>query len=94
MPDKVWVGKMNDDVEILLKARRIPESDENYPKDPMHMYTEIAAAMKRIGAVLSVLPSGLYTVEANDDCKCPLGLIQAAQNQRQTIIGGLAKLLK
>ena len=40
----------------------------------------------------------LYTIEANDkipaNCKYPLALIQAAQNQIQTNTGALAKLLK
>ena len=49
-------------------------------------------------AVLNDLPGQLYTVEANDkipdNCKYPLPLIQAAQNQKQTNTGGLAKLPK
>ena len=54
--------------------------------------------MKRNEAVLTELPGELYTIEANvkipDNCKYPLALIQAAQNQKQTNTGGLPKLLK
>ena len=55
-------------------------------------------AMKRNEAVLNNLPVELYTVGAKnkipDNCKYLLTLIQAAQNQKQTNTGGLAKLLK
>ena len=96
--NKARVGNIDDDVEKLLKARFIHEYGENYPKDAWHMIAENQPAMKRNEAVLSDLPGELYTIEANDkipdNCKYPLALIQAAQNQKQTNAGGLAKLLK
>ena len=64
MLNKVRVGNI-DDVENLLKARFIGESDENYPKDVLHMYAENEPAMKRNEAVLNDLPGQLYTIEAN-----------------------------
>ena len=86
--NKVWVGN-DDDVENLLKARFIHESDENYPKYPLHIYAGNEPTMKRHEAVLNELPGELYTIEANDkipdNCKYPLALMQAAQNQKQTI---------
>ena len=36
---------MDDDAENLLKARFMCESDENYPKDALHMYAENEPAM-------------------------------------------------
>ena len=55
-------------------------------------------AMKRNEAVLNELPGEIYTIEANDkiadNCKYPLTLIQAFQNQMQISTGGLQKLLK
>ena len=85
---KVRVGNIDDEVEKLLKARFIDESDENYPVDVLHMYTENKPAMKRNEAVLNNLPSELYTIEADDkildNCKYPLALIEAAQNQKPT----------
>ena len=36
--NKVRVGNIDDDVENLLKARFIRETDENYPEDALHMY--------------------------------------------------------
>ena len=96
--NKARVGNIDDDVEKLLKARFIHEYGENYPKDAWHMIAENQPAMKRNEAVLSDLPGELYTIEANDkipdNCKYPLALIQAAQNQKQTNAGGLAKLFK
>ena len=35
---KVQVGNIDDDVENLLKARFVFESDEKYRKDAFHMY--------------------------------------------------------
>ena len=91
-------GNIDDDAERLLKARFISESDENYPKDALHMYAENEPAMERNEAVLNDLPGELYNVEADDkvpdNCKYPLAMIEAAQNQKQTNTGGLAKLLE
>ena len=96
--NKVQICNIDDDVENLLKARFIHESDKNYPKDALHMYTENEPTMKRIEVPLNDLPHQLYTIKASDkipdNCKYPLALIQAAQNQKQTTTGGLAKLLK
>ena len=76
--NKVRVGNIDDDVENLLRARFICESDETYPKDE--------PAMKRHEAVLNDLPGDPYTIEVidkiPDNCKYPLALIQAAQNQK------------
>ena len=41
----------DDDVENLLTARFKCESDENYPKDALHMYTEKEPAMERNEAI-------------------------------------------
>ena len=35
--NKVRIANIDDDVENLLKERFIFESDENYPKDALHM---------------------------------------------------------
>ena len=50
--NEVWVGSIGDDVENLLKARFICESDKNSPK--------------RNEAVLNELPGERDTEEAND----------------------------
>ena len=54
--------------------------------------------MKRNDAVLSDLPDKIYTMEADDkildNFKYLVAAIQAAQNQKQTNTGGLAKFLK
>ena len=78
--NKVWVGNINDDVENVVNARCICESDENYPKDALDMYAENEPPMKRNEAVLNDLPGQLYAIEANgkipDNFKYPLALIQ------------------
>ena len=51
--NKVRVGNIDDDVENLLKARFIRESDENYPKDALHMCGENEPAMKRNETILN-----------------------------------------
>ena len=61
--NKVRVSNIDDDVEKLLNARFIHKSDENYPKDALHMYVENELAMKRNEAALNDLPSELYTIE-------------------------------
>ena len=84
--NKVRVGNIDDDVENLLKAKLINESDENYSKDTLHMYGENEAAMKKNKVVLNNLPGELYTIQANDkvpdDCKYALALIKAAWNKK------------
>ena len=60
--NKVRVGNIDDDLEKLLKARFIHESDENYPIDVLHMYAKNKPAMKRNEAVLNNLPGELYTI--------------------------------
>ena len=98
MLSKVRLGNINDDVESLLKARFIREFDENYPKYVLRMYAENETAMKGNEAVLNELPGELQTIEVNnkvpDNCKHPLALLEASQNQKETNAGDLAKLLK
>ena len=60
MQNKVRAGNIDDDAEKLLKVRVISESDVNYPKDVLHMYTENKPAMERNEAVLNDLPGELY----------------------------------
>ena len=80
--NKFQVVNIDDDVEKLLKARSIHKSDENSPKDALHMYAENEPAIKRNDAVLNDLPGELYTIEADDKIpgNCTLATIQAAQN--------------
>ena len=95
---RIRFGNVDDDVENLLKARFIHESDENYPKAALHIYAKNELAMKKNEAVLNELPGELYRIEANDkipdNCRYSLTLTQAAQNQKQINTGGLAKFLK
>ena len=51
--NKVRIANIDDDVENLLKERFIFESDENYPKDALHMNAENEPARKRNEAVLN-----------------------------------------
>ena len=66
MLNKFRVGNIDDDDEKLLKARFIHESDENYPKDALHMYSVNEPTMKWNNAVLNDLPGDLYKIEAAD----------------------------
>ena len=65
----------------IYKVRFQCESDENYPKDALHLYAEEKPAMKRNEVKQS-------------NSKSPQALIQDAQNQKKTNTGGLAKLMK
>ena len=76
----VRVGKIDDDVEKLLKPRFIDESDENYLKDALHMNAENEPAMKRTDAVLNNLLGELYTIMADD--KIP-GIVNTHWQQKQ-----------
>ena len=63
MLNKVRVGNVDDDVEQLLRARSVCDSDENYyPKDALHMYAENEAAIGRNEAFLNNLPGELFTL--------------------------------
>ena len=57
--NKIWVGRIDDDVENLLKASFICESDESYAKVTLHMYAKIDSFMKRNKAILNDLPAEL-----------------------------------
>ena len=91
------VGKTDDDVQELLKARFINESDKNYPKEALQIYAENERAMKKNTFVLNDLRDELYTIivtdKVPDNCKYQMTLMQAAQNQKETITGDLAILL-
>ena len=88
MHNKVWVADTDDDVEKLLKARLIHESEGNYWKDALHMYVENESAMKKNEAVLTDLTGEPYTIESNhkitDDVNHPLTTVKDMQNQKQT----------
>ena len=67
MLKKVQVGNIEDNIEKLLEARVIHESDENYPEDPLHMCVENEIAMTRNEAVLNDLQNRgeFYSIEGN-----------------------------
>ena len=66
MLNKVRACNIDNDVDKLLKARFMHESDENYLKDAFHIYTKNQAAMKRNDTVLNNLPDEPYVIEAGD----------------------------
>ena len=94
--NKVRVGNINDNVEKLLKEKLMHESDENYPRYSLHMYSENKSAVKINEAVLNDLHGDLYTVEANDkipdSCKYPLATVKGTPKTTNT--EGLSKLVK
>ena len=61
MLNKTRVGNIDKDAEKLLKSRFIHESDQNYPKDALHIYTENETAVKKNAVVLNDLSGDLYT---------------------------------
>ena len=73
MLNKVRIGNIDDDVENLHKVRFIHQSDENYPKNLLHMLVENQT-------VLNDLPAELYKTEANvkiipDNCSYSLATL-------------------
>ena len=98
MLNVVLVGNVDDDVKGSLKTRFVRDSDENYyQKDALHMYAKNEPVIGRNEVVLNNLPGQLYIIGADDkipdNCKYPLPMILAAQNQKQTNAGGLANCL-
>ena len=81
--NEVRIDNMGDDVEKLLKARFIYESDKDYWKVVLHIYTENEPAIKSNDVVLNGLPGEIYTIETHDkmpdNCKYTLVTIQPAQ---------------
>ena len=63
--NKVRIGDIGDGVEKLLITRFTHESDENYPKDTLLMYTENELAKKMNETALNGLPGEFYTIEAS-----------------------------
>ena len=85
MVNKIQVGNIDDDAENLLKGRFIHQSDENYPKDALHMYAENEPAIKRNEAVLNELPDELYTIEARYPLVLILRLLRIKGKQTQEV---------
>ena len=85
MVNKIQVGNIDDDAENLLKVRFIHQSDENYPKDALHMYAENEPAIKRNEAVLNELPDELYTIEARYPLVLILRLLRIKGKQTQEV---------
>ena len=95
--NKVRVDNIDDDVENLVKARFIQETNEDCRKETSDMFKKNEPAMKRNEIVLNDLSGEFYTIEANDkiqdNCRYSLATIQAAQNQKQANQGGLVSCL-
>ena len=85
MVNQIQVGNIDDDAENLLKVRFIHQSDENYPKDALHMYAENEPAIKRNEAVLNELPDELYTIEARYPLVLILRLLRIKGKQTQEV---------
>ena len=93
--NKLRVGNIDDEVEKLLKAIFIHEFDENYPVDALHIYVENEPTMKRNeGKIDDSMNEGKTDDKISHNCKYPLALIEAAQNQTSTNTEDLAKVLK
>ena len=58
-----WDVNIDDDLENLLKARFIWESDKDYPQGALLIYAENEPFMKKNGVALNDLPGQIYTVE-------------------------------
>ena len=58
-----WIAKIYDGVD---KTKFIHKSDENFPKDSLHVYAENEPAMKRNDVLLNSLSGGFYKIEADD----------------------------
>ena len=84
MLNTVRVGNIDDDIEQLLKARFIHESDENYAKDALDMYAENELVLRTNEAILNDFAVKFWQntkTKIPDNCKYPLALILVAQNQ-------------
>ena len=51
--NKVCLSTVSENIEKLLKARFINQSDKNYPHDALHMYAENAPTVLRNQTVLN-----------------------------------------
>ena len=88
MVSEVRVDNVDDDAEKLLKARFTHDSDKNYLKDGLHIFAENKLVVNKLSFTWQKL-----MIKIPDNCKYPLEAIHAAQNQKQTNIGDLTKLL-
>ena len=83
--NKVWVGNIDDDAKNLLKARFMHGSNENYPKDALHLYAENKPAIKRNETILNELPGELYTIGARYPLVLTLRLLRIKGKQTQEV---------
>ena len=85
----------DDDLEKLSKVRFTHEPDANYPKDALHIIPRVS--QQKEWSCSTWFTWWTYTVETNEkmlhNCTYSLKLVPAANNKKQTITEGLAKLL-
>lgn len=69
----VRLGTDNKNIDKVLKARFIDQSEKNYPYYAYNMYAQNASTVLRNKTAINNLPSEVYSIEANknvlDDCR-------------------------
>ena len=69
----VCLGTDNKNIDKLLKARFVDQSEKSYPYYAYDIYAENASMVLRNKTAINNLPSEVYSIEANenvsDDCR-------------------------
>ena len=93
--NKVRIGKVDHQVETLLKDRFVKETDENYPKNAMHIWAENKPVNDHNERMLADITEPLYTINTIDILPKSVSssLIDKALSRSQSSTGGLAAIL-
>ena len=94
--NKIRVGNVDEDVENKLKSRFIEKTNKVFRHDKLHRFAENEFVNRHNKQFLECLSGDTFKIDAIDaipvNCDSNESLIQAAQNQKLTNTGGLAKL--
>ena len=96
--NNIRVGNVDEDVENKLKSRFTEKNNKELPHDKLHIFAENEFVNRHNKQFLECLSGGTFKIDAIDivpvNCNSNKYLINAAQNQKLTNTGGLAKTLE
>lgn len=93
--NKIRIAGLDDDAKTLLKSRFISDSDDDYPKNAVHIWAENKPVSDHNNCMLEKLDTPSVKIDSIDTIpkNVPTSLIEKARNRGQMETGGLARTL-
>ena len=92
---KICVGDFDNNIVKVLKSSFVNLDDHNYPEQALHVFAENGPVSAYNLIMLNKLPGDLVAIHAVDTIPANSGFtqcqIKAAQNCKQSELGGLAR---